>query len=109
MYVTTVNSDLLLHMIYVSAIASIISSQAIQKVKSMLGGGKRFNAFISIVISLGIGISYAVSFYTTNILYACWIGIFTLIGAEGLYKTFKGFFGLSGSSRDRVIKNKKDD
>lgn len=108
MYVRIVNSDLLLDMIYVSVIASIISSQAIQKIKAMLGGGKKFNAFISIVISLGIGISYALSFYTTNILYALWIGIFTLIGAESLYKTFKGFFGLRGSSEDEVIKNKED-
>ena len=45
------NSELLLDMIYVSTIASIISSQAIQKIKGTLNFGKIGNSIISIFLS----------------------------------------------------------
>ena len=106
MYVIIVNSELLLDMIYVSVIASIISSQAIQKIKTIFNFGRIFNGIMSIIISVSIGVWYALSFYTSSLLYAGWIGLFTLIGAEGLYKTFKGFFGLEG--KENMEKNKKD-
>lgn len=107
MYVITVNSKLLLDMIYVSVIASIISSQAIQKIKTTFNFGRVFNGIMAIFLSVAIGVWYALSFYTSSLLYAAWIGLFTLIGAEGLYKTFKGFFGLEGKG-DTEEKNKKD-
>ena len=109
MYVIIVNSELLLDMIYVAAIASIISSQAIQKIKETLSFGKIGNGIISIFLSISIGICYALCFYTSNLLYAIWIGLFTLIGAEGLYKTFNGFFGLESKNKpsdDEDDKNK---
>lgn len=109
MYVIIMNSELLLDMIYVSTIASIISSQAIQKIKGTLNFGKIGNSIISIFLSISIGICYALCFYTSNLLYAIWIGLFTLIGAEGLYKTFNGFFGLESKSKRNgaeVEKNK---
>lgn len=99
-----VNSELLLNMIYISMIASIIASQAIQKIKVILNLGKTMNGIISLVLSFLIGVFYALSFYTSNLLYVIWIGIFTLIGAESLYKKFKGFFGLESKSK---IENKE--
>ena len=94
------NSELL-NMLYVASIASIISSQVIQKVKQTFNFGSIFNKLISIFLSYGIGLCYALSFYTSNLLYALWIGLFTLIGAEGLYKTFKGYFGLESSDNEK--------
>lgn len=107
MYVIIVNSELLLDMVYVSVIASIISSQAIQKIKTTFNLGKVFNGIMAIILSVTIGIWYALSFYTSSILYAVWIGLFTLIGAESLYKAFKGF-SLLESSEGKNNENKKD-
>lgn len=97
------DSKLLFDLIEVALICSIISSQAIQKIKATLKLSKTFNGIMSIVISFTIGFGYALSFYNSSMLYATWIGIFSLIGAEGLYKTFKGFFGL-----DKVEPNHKE-
>ncbi len=95
------NNELLLDLLYISTISSIISSQVIQKMKQTFNFGSVFNKLISIFLSFGIGICYALSFYTSNLLYAIWIGLFTLIGAEGLYKTFKGYFGLSSGDNEK--------
>ena len=51
--------------------------------------GKKFNKIVSLFVSFGGGFCYALSFYTSSMLYAIWIGLFTLVGASGLYKTFK--------------------
>ena len=67
------NKELLLELIYVATIASIISSQVIQKIKQTLNLCKICNKIASIVISLGIGFCYAISFYSSNLLYAGWI------------------------------------
>lgn len=104
MFVITVNNKLLVDLLYVSIIASIIASQAIQKVKETFKLNSTFNNVLSIIMSFSIGFSYALTFYTTNLVYAIWIGIFTLIEARSLYKTFKGFFGLESISKE----NKKD-
>lgn len=104
------NKELLLELIYVATIASIISSQVIQKIKQTLNLCKGCNKIASIVISLGIGFCYAISFYSSNLLYAGWIALFTLVGAEGLYKIFKGYFGLDSVRKDTISdnENKKD-
>lgn len=94
------NKELLFDMLYISALASIISSQLIQKVKQTFNFGSKFNKILSIIISFIVGICYALSFYTSNLSYAIWIGLFTLIGAEGLYKAFNGYFGLKSSNSD---------
>lgn len=88
------NNELVLNMIYVSIIASFISSQAIQKIKEVFNKSSMFNKIISLFLSFTIGVVYSLSFYNSNIIYALWVGLFTLIGAQGLYKTFKGYFGL---------------
>lgn len=91
--------ELLLELLSVSLISSIISSQLIQKVKETFNLGNLFNRIISIFISFGVGFCYSYSFYSTNTLYSIWIGLFTLIGAEGLYKSFSGKFGLNPGTK----------
>ena len=92
------NNELFLEMLSVSLIASIISSQAIQKIKETLKLGNLFNGIIAIFLSFGIGFCYSLSFYASNLLYAVWIGIFTLVGSEGIHKAFKGAFGLKSAN-----------
>lgn len=95
------NSEIILELISVSLIASVISSQLIQKIKETFNLGSLFNSIISIFISFAVGFSYSYSFYSDNILYSIWIGLFTLIGAEGLYKALSGKFGLNSVSNQK--------
>ena len=94
---------MLLDFLYVSLIASIISSQMIQKLKETFNYDNVFNKIMSLIVSFGIGFIFSLSFYSSVLLYAFWIGLFTLIGAERLYKTFNGYFGFSS-----LDKNKKE-
>ena len=93
------DNQLFLDMIHLAIICSIISSQIIQKIKKVINNHRSFNMIISCLISFVIGFSYTLSFYSSNKLYAIWIGIFTLIGAEGMYRAFKGSFGLESSNK----------
>lgn len=88
------DGNLFLDMLHMAIIGSIISSQIIQKFKHIVKKSSKFNKFISSIISFIIGYAYAYCFYTTKVVYDIWIGVFTLIGAEGMYKSFKGSFGL---------------
>ena len=92
------SSEIILELLSVSLIASIISSQLVQKIKEMMNLGTLFNKIIALIISFGVGFCYSYSFYCTSILYSLWIGLFTLIGADGLYKSFNGKFGLNSLS-----------
>ena len=88
------DGNLFLDMLHIAIIGSIISSQIIQKFKHIIKRSSKFNKVISSIIAFVIGYAYAYCFYTTKVIYDVWIGIFTLIGAEGMYKSFKGSFGL---------------
>lgn len=95
------DGNLFINMLHVSIIASIISSQMIQKIKHIFKLSSTFNKFLSLIISLTIGYVYSFCFYSSNIVYDIWIGLFTAIGAEGMYKTFKGSFGLESINQSK--------
>ena len=98
-----VDNSLLIDFIYISLFSSIISSQTIQKLKETFNFDYIFNKIMSSLVSFVIGFLFSLSFYSSVLLYAFWIVLFTLIGAEGLYKTFNGYFGFSS-----LDKNKKE-
>ena len=91
--------EIFLKMIHIAIVASMISTQMIQKIKHTFSIKGRMNKILSLIISFLIGFGYSLSFYSSRILYAVWIGLFTLIGAEAIYRNFNGFFGLNSSSK----------
>ena len=86
-------------MLYISIIAGIISSQLIQKIKTIIKLSSNFTKILACVISFIVGYMYAYCFYSSKMVYDVWIGLFTLIGAERMYQTFKGTFGLKSSNQ----------
>ena len=80
------DNQIVLDLIMLSMIPSIIASQITQKIKELFKFNKFFNKLISIIISIWIGFIYSISFYSSNTLYAFWVGIFTLIGSDNFYK-----------------------
>lgn len=95
------SNDIILELLFVSMAASVISTQLIQKIKSLFNFGKVFNNIVSIFISIGIGFIYSYSFYSHNILYSIWISLFTLIGAESIYKMFNNKYGIDSISKEK--------
>ena len=80
------NNQIVFDLIMVSMVTSVIASQVTQKIKDLFNVGKFFNKLISIIISLWIGFIYSISFFSDNLLYAFWVGIFTLVGSDNFYK-----------------------
>ena len=80
------NNQIVFDLLMVSMVTSVIASQVIQKIKDLFNVGKFFNKLFSIIISLWIGFIYSLSFFSDNLLYAFWVGIFTLVGSDNFYK-----------------------
>ena len=62
---------------------------------------KSFVLLFALIISLWIGVIYTYSFYMDNLLYAIWIGIFTMIGSDNFYKMLNDKLGFGISSKIR--------
>ena len=84
-----IGDDVIFELISVSMVSSIISTQVIQKTKDIFLFCSICNKIMSVFISFFIGFIYSQSFYTKDFLLSFWIGLFTLVGSENFYKTFK--------------------
>lgn len=93
------DNKLITDMVSVAIFASIISTGFIQKLKITFGLSNFINKVLSLVFSFSLGFLFALTFYSSNIIYDLWIGLFTSVGAETLYKTFKGTLGLESSQK----------
>ena len=93
------DTQIVIDLMMVSMITSVIASQLTQKIKEIFNFGNSFNKIIALIISMGIGFIYAFSFYTDNLLYAIWIGIFTMIGSDNFYKMLSDKLGFGISSK----------
>lgn len=90
------NIDAFINILTVSITAGIISTQAIQYFKDNL---KINNSIIFAIISFLIGSLFAFTFTSFNIKEILWCGFVSIIGAEALYKSFEGKFGLQSSRK----------
>ena len=90
------NTEILLNILYIAIAASIISTQTIQYIKDNL---KINNSFLFALISFIIGTLFSITFAKFSIQEALWCGFVSVIGAENLYKIFKGKFGLNSSTK----------
>ena len=93
------NNDLITEMVSVAIFASIISTGFIQKLKQTFGLSSFLNKILSLFFSFALGFLFSLSFYSSDIIKDLWIGLFTSVGAETLYKTFKGTLGLESSQK----------
>lgn len=91
------NIEMLLNILSIAITASIINTQTIQYIKDNL---KINNSFIFALISFIIGTIFSITFAEFNIKEALWCGFISVIGAENLYRIFKGKFGLNSSTKE---------
>ena len=89
------NLNILTDILTTSSLASLIATQTIQYIKDNF---KINNCFIFIIIEFSVGTLFSLSFTDLGLVNSLWCGFIVIIGAEALYKIFKGKLGLKSSN-----------
>lgn len=100
--------EIIKQILIVSIAASIISTATIQKVKEQLKS-KKWLFLASLISSIVIGISFALSFTELSLINAIWVGLITWIGADAIYKSFEDKIFKKFSDIENVIEIERDD
>lgn len=80
----------LLDLLVISITFGIILMAFIQKVKSLSFINKSWQVWLlNFIFSFSIGIPFAMTFYNTSLKDSLWVGLFSFIGAAGIYQTLK--------------------
>jgi len=83
------NYDYLKELLVVSIAISVITCALIQKTKVHFKSSKYLPIY-SLLINLTIGIVFCISFTDISFPTSIWVGLFSFIGADSLYKTLEG-------------------
>lgn len=102
------NLELLKQVLIVGISASIFSTAIIQKIKEQLKS-KKWLFFISLVISIGIGIFFTLTFAELDIIGAFWVGISTWVGSDTIYRAFEDKIFKKFSDINNIIEIKRED
>ena len=100
--------ELIKQILIVSIAASIVSTATIQKIKEQLKS-KKWLFFTSLISSITIGITFALSFTELSIINSIWVGLITWIGADAIYKSFEDKIFKRFSDIENVTEIKRDD
>lgn len=80
----------LIKQLLIDAIAlSVITCAFIQETKKMFKTSKYITLY-SFVVNMALGIAFCLSFTDVNIYLSPWVGLFSFIGADTLYKSLEG-------------------
>ena len=91
------NLNILTDILATASLSSLIATQTIQYIKDNF---KIVNHFVFIVVNFMIGFFFFFSFIDLIIVNSLWCGFVVIIGAEALYKIFKGKLGLKSSNSE---------
>lgn len=102
------NLEIIKQILIVSITASIVSTATIQKIKEQLKS-KKWLFFVSLISSIVIGITFALSFTELSLINSVWVGLITWIGADVIYKSFEDKIFKKFSDIEQIIEIKRDD
>lgn len=102
------NLEIIKQILIVSIAASIVSTATIQKIKEQLKS-KKWLFFTSLISSITIGITFALSFTELSIINSIWVGLITWIGADAIYKSFEDKIFTKFSDIENVAEIERDD
>lgn len=102
------NLELLKQVLIVGISASIFSTAIIQKIKEQLKS-KKWLFFISLIISIGIGIFFTLTFTELELVSAIWVGITTYVGADTIYRAFEDKIFKKFSDINNITEIKRED
>ena len=84
------NIELIKALLLIAVSSSIISASFVQKIKTVsLIKSSECLIYISFLISMSFGILFTLSFTDYKLIDSIWIGLFSFIGADSLYKAFE--------------------
>lgn len=101
------NTELLQELLLIAIGSGIVMTALIQKIKE---GFKIKSSFkinvVAIVVNLILGTSFALSFSNASMLDALWVGLFSYIGADIIYKAFedKLFKSMKSKEPERKVR-----
>lgn len=84
-----IDMDLLEQLLIIAIALSVITCSFIQKTKGIFKKSKWINIY-SLVVNLVFGVVFCMSFTETDFINGLWVGLFSYIGADTLYKTLEG-------------------
>lgn len=103
------NIDLIKMLLVISCASSILSTAFVQKIKT--ASIIKCNScllYISFFISMFFGVLFTLSFTKYNVIESLWVGLFSFLGADSLYKAFEDKIFSSYSKLQNVTEIKRD-
>lgn len=82
------NTELLTTLLIIAVTSSSITCAFIQKTKSKIS--KKWLLWYSLAVNMVLGILFTLTFTDSTIVQGAWVGLFSFIGADTLYKTLEG-------------------
>lgn len=82
------NTELLTTLLVIAMTSSSITCAFVQKTKSKIS--KKWLLWYSFAVNMALGILFTLTFTDSTIAQGAWVGLFSFIGADTLYKTLEG-------------------
>ena len=103
------NIDLIKMLLVIACASSILSTAFVQKIKT--ASIIKCNScllYISFFVSMLFGVVFTLSFTKYNVMESLWVGLFSFLGADSLYKAFEDKIFASYSKLQNVTEIKRD-
>lgn len=81
--------ELLQELLIIAIALSVVTCSFIQKTKGIFKKSKWINPY-SLVVNVAFGVAFCLSFTELDIINGLWVGLFSYIGADTLYKSLEG-------------------
>lgn len=83
------NLELLQQLLIIAMVLSTITCAFIQKIKSFFKYSK-YLCFFSFLLNIVFGIVFCITYTTIEFPLSLWVGLFSFIGADTIYKSLEG-------------------
>lgn len=101
--------ELLAQILSVAVASGVICTQTTQFIKESGLTNKIALRIVSAIFSFAIGFLFGHSFTNLSAEYCFWVGGLSVIGAEAIYKSFEGKFGLKPLSEITIEKKEENE
>lgn len=92
------NVELLKELLLIAIANSVVMTLFIQKIKETFNTSNKATVLLSFLLNMVIGCLFALSFSDVTFINSLWIGFFSFVGADTIYKTLE----------DKVFKSIKE-
>ena len=92
--------ELLMQLVVVAIMLSCVTTAFIQMTKGMFKTSKYITLY-SLFVNMSLAVPFCISFTKASTMQSLWVGLFSFIGADSLYKALEGKL----KSHSEIIKN----